>query len=155
VLSVFLLVPYWLGKPFKHSAYKHDSLEEIKQRFSRHYFDHFAPRVMVSIILIIGGLISLPKGLMVVLTLLMIMIFTAILVDVFLLVCRMMYEKIDQVERDLEAKELGTENLPVPVGYYQDASYTKIVKNIIDEKYKDQAEKSERIAAFQNARNLE
>lgn len=157
LITIMLSFPYWLGEPFKvptkYSSYY--SKSEIKEEYNKRYWSHFSPRiffsfVVLSVITLI--LVVIPFGFLIILGVIIFASIICLMVDVLIWLCRMVYQKLDEIDKDIEAKELGVENLPIPLDYYKDTNLLSILKNRLEEERKEKAANQQRIDEFNQQR---
>lgn len=135
LITIMLSLPYWLGEPFKFDSdyySKYMPQKELKEKYSEKYWNHFGPRIGVSF----GVLILL----------------SSIVFTVSFWLCRLVYQKIDETEKEIEAKEFGEENLPVPLDYYKDTSFLVLMKKRIENEKKTKEQNQSRINEFHQQR---
>ena len=151
LITIMLSFPYWLGQPFKFETYDHWGPIITKRQYNEKYWEHFLPRIVVSFLIlsaITATLIFIPFGFLIILGIITFASIICLMVDMLIWLCRMVYQKLDEIDREIETKEFGKENLPVPVDYYKDTNLFSVLKSKLEAKQKEETEKQERIDEF-------
>ena len=158
LILIMLSFPYWLGEPFKFDPddySKYISQKELKEKYSKKYWNHFIPRIIVSFVVLtlLSMLVFLvPFGVLILLIILIVTCIICLMVDSLIWLCRIVYKRVDEVERKIEAKELEEENLPVPLDYYKDTDFLFAMKSKLDERKKEESSNQQRINEFNQQR---
>lgn len=158
LITIMLSLPYWLGEPFKFDSdyySKYMTQKELKEKYSEKYWNHFGPRIGVSfgvLILLSSIVFTVPFGILILLAIFIAAAIICLMVDVLIWLCRLVYQKIDETEKEIEAKEFGEENLPVPLDYYKDTSFLVLMKKRIENEKKTKEQNQSRINEFHQQR---
>ena len=155
LITIMLSFPYWLGQPFKFETYDHWGPITTKREYNEKYWEHFLPRIVVSFLVlsaITATLIFIPFGFLIILGIITFASIICLMVDMLIWLCRMIFQKLDEIDREIETKELGKENLPVPVDYYKDTNLLSVLKSKLEAKQTEEIEKQKRIDEFNQQR---
>ncbi len=148
-LNILLIIPYFLGEPFKtthESSLRHWTKSYLREdyyvKWSKHYFIRIILTSMILVLMVFFWFT--PIGLLSLVLIAGVIGIVCLHVDFLLMVFRIIYIKIDENERKLNAEEEGNELLPAPLDYYKDSSLDVLFRKRDEDIKKFNEESAER-----------